>query len=79
MTILSKGDSKVLFSAGVKKINTSLKPQERTLLISDKGLYNLDAKKHSHKRRIDISNFTSISVSTLSDGNGMKFVRIANL
>jgi len=62
------GDARVIFAANVNKINTSLKGQERTLMISDAAMYNLDPKKLSCKRRLEIKNLKGISVSCLCDG-----------
>jgi len=61
-------DKKVLFSAHVNKVNTNLKVQPRALLISDTAFYNLDPKKFSFKRRLEIKNISGLSLSSLCDG-----------
>jgi len=67
--ILSKfGDARVLFSSVVKKVNASLKLQERILMITDQSLYYLDPKKLSIKRKADINQANSISLSPYCDG-----------
>ena len=61
----NKMDEKILFTDFVMKINRKGKQQQRTLLITDKAVYNLKDKKM--KRRIDIQSITAITASQVSD------------
>ena len=53
------------FSDKIYKINKFGFKQERNIIITDKGIYNL--KKTSLKRRIDIKLIKGISISKISD------------
>jgi len=68
------GDTKVIFSELVKKVNLRNKIQERVLLMTDKAIYNLERfpkpKKglnFSFKRRIDLNSISHISLSKYAD------------
>lgn len=69
--ILSKygGDEKVIFSDFVSKINRKGKTQQRTLLITGTGLYNLKPKGKTYQiqRRINIDDIVAITTSQQSD------------
>lgn len=60
------GDKRVLFSDSVVKVNKRLKMQERFLLISESGIYNLDGS-YKLKRRIAFQDLRSVLMSTLPD------------
>ena len=59
------GDEKLLFSGDVTKINVQGVIQERTLIITNKGIYNM--KKTSFKRRVELKNVRGITISSLTD------------
>jgi myosin-1 len=73
--LISKyGDTKIVFSDLVKKVNKRYKFQDRILLLTDKSIYNLKKfnkpKKNCFfecKRQISLKSIESISVSKLSD------------
>jgi serine/threonine protein kinase len=58
-------DEDILFSDKVKKINKHGWQQDRNIILTDKGIYNL--KKTQLKRRIDYKTIIGITVSKLSD------------
>lgn len=59
---------KIIFSDFVIKINKRGKKQTRTILVTDKAVYNLMPEKYNKcKRRVDIKSIIAISVSTMSD------------
>jgi hypothetical protein len=60
------GGEDVIFSDVVTKINRKDKPQERILVVTSKGVYNL-SKSKKLKRRIDLTKVDAITVSTMSD------------
>lgn len=60
------GGEEVVFSDVVTKINRKDKPQERILVVTNKGVYNL-SKSKKLKRRIDLAKVDAITVSTMSD------------
>jgi hypothetical protein len=55
----------IYFSDKIIKINHYGFSQERQVLVTNRGLYNL--KKKSLKRRIDLNFIRGITVSTLND------------
>jgi len=58
----------VNYSRNVTKINRKGKEQTRTLLITNKAVYNLLPKKYSkYKRRIPLKDIVQVTVSTSSD------------
>eukprot|EP00475_Leptophrys_vorax_P044587 TRINITY_DN899_c0_g1_i1.p1 TRINITY_DN899_c0_g1~~TRINITY_DN899_c0_g1_i1.p1 ORF type:complete len:559 (+),score=156.00 TRINITY_DN899_c0_g1_i1:97-1677(+) len=58
----------VIFSAKVIKVNKRDKQQTRALLVTDAAVYNLDAANYGKcKRRIEIKNIDSITLSNSSD------------
>eukprot|EP00161_Ancyromonas_sigmoides_P008222 TRINITY_DN205_c1_g8_i1.p1 TRINITY_DN205_c1_g8~~TRINITY_DN205_c1_g8_i1.p1 ORF type:complete len:263 (-),score=111.22 TRINITY_DN205_c1_g8_i1:212-964(-) len=61
------GDSTIIFSDYVIKVNRRNKMQKRVLMISDSAIYNLDPANFQCKRRIPFSILGSISMSKLSD------------
>ncbi|KAK2954078.1 putative myosin heavy chain IB [Blattamonas nauphoetae] len=65
--IAKTGDSKVLFSDEVVKVNKRLKMQNRVLLITDTAIYNLNVGNFKVKRRIALQNLGSVSLSQLTD------------
>jgi len=68
LRILAKSDEKtVSFSDVVIKINKRNKMQERILLITESGLYNIDPGSYKVKRRIPLKDVGSISLSKLPD------------
>lgn len=68
------GEKKILFSSLVEKINTSLKIQNRCILISEKSLYIMNPKNFSFKRKLDIKHFVGIFLSTMCDGIKEKII-----
>ena len=56
---------KVIFSDLVTKINKKLIEQKRTLIITDKALYNF--KEKTLKRRLEIKNICGLTTSKMSD------------
>jgi len=72
--IRPNGDTKIVFSEVVKKVNRRDKIQDRILLLTEKSIYNLirypKPKKglfFEIKRRIPYESVTGVSVSRLSD------------
>ena len=69
---LKYGDSSVKFSGKVEKINNKYKVQQRTLLIGDKNIYNLDytesKNKFKIKRVLPLSELTKCRLSPFTDG-----------
>jgi len=66
--ILAKSNEQtVAFSDVVIKINKRNKMQERILLITESGLYNIDPGSYKVKRRIPLRDIGSISLSKLPD------------
>lgn len=63
------GDSKLLFSAEVTKINNKYKGQTRIMLITDEAVYNIDPDQFKVKRRIPLEEIEGVSVSSLTDGH----------
>jgi len=70
----SNGDSKVVFSEVVNKVNKRLKIQERILVMTDKAVYNFvklkkpkKGQNYELKRRIEMRGINGISVSKLAD------------
>ena len=64
------GDSKILFSSPGSKLNRSLKPDIRTLCLTDKAFYLLtpNPKGRKFKRKILLRDISAITLSTLCDG-----------
>ena len=58
-------EESIQFSDKIIKINNYGFKQERNIIITDKGIYNL--KKTALKRRIDINSIKGITLSKLSD------------
>ncbi|KAL9644311.1 hypothetical protein ABK040_005772 [Willaertia magna] len=61
------GDSQLLYSGLVQKINKRYQVQDRKLLVTDQAVYNLD-NDMKVKRRIQFKEIQGISVSTMRDG-----------
>lgn len=62
------GDTKVLFSSNVHKLNTKGKQDERCLVISDKHLYKLDQKTYKiHKTPTPLTEVSGFAISTGED------------
>ena len=62
------GDSQVLFSDTVVKVNKRTKTQERILLMTENHLYNIDkANNYKVKRKIPLREIGSIILSTFAD------------
>ncbi|GAM20151.1 hypothetical protein SAMD00019534_033260 [Acytostelium subglobosum LB1] len=61
------GDNQILFSDVLIKVNKRNKMQERIIIITDKALYNVQPDDYKLKRRISISSFSALSMSTLED------------
>ena len=62
------GEEEVKFSDFVIKINRKGKEQTRTILITDKAVYNLMPNNYGNvKRRIPISSIEAVSTSSGSD------------
>jgi myosin-1 len=70
MPKLSKkyGDSEMLFTGMVSKMNKRFTVQQRKMLITDQAIYNMDETGFNINRRIPIKNLSGISVSTMKDG-----------
>lgn len=62
------GDTQLVYSGGVSKINHRYQVQERKIIITDDALYNMDKEAKDVKRRIPIKKIAGISVSTMRDG-----------
>lgn len=67
------GETQVLFSGAVNKINNRYKVQTRWLLISDKSIYyfgppNATSKNPTLKRRLFVNQLVGISLSPMTDG-----------
>jgi len=60
-------DKSVLFVDTVDKINKQYKVQQRVLLLTEHGIYNLKPGKLVFNRRIDISTVGGVSLSTKAD------------
>jgi len=58
-------DEKILFSDFVVKINRKSKEQNRTMLITDKAVYNI--KNYKVQRRILLMNLVSVTTSATSE------------
>ena len=58
-------DESIQFSDKITKINKYGFKQERNMIITDKGIYNL--KKTTLKRRIDLKSIKGITLSKISD------------
>jgi serum/glucocorticoid-regulated kinase 2 len=58
-------EEQIQFSDKIFKINKFGFKQERNIIITDKGIYNL--KKTSLKRRIDLKSIKGITISKTSD------------
>jgi len=72
--VKASGDTRIVFSDNVQKVNKRLKIQERVLVMTDRALYNFEKFKkpkkgmnYGFKRRIDLRSVAGISVSKLSD------------
>jgi hypothetical protein len=65
--IVKHHQERVYFAAEVKKINKRWKEQARTVMITNELFFNLDPKSAKEKRRIAITELTSVSVSTMPD------------
>lgn len=61
------GDKKVVFSDVVIKVNKRNKMQERILLVTESGIYNIDPSNYKQKRRIALKDLGSVSLSKLPD------------
>eukprot|EP00770_Monocercomonoides_exilis_P005192 MONOS_5166.1-p1 / transcript=MONOS_5166.1 / gene=MONOS_5166 / organism=Monocercomonoides_exilis_PA203 / gene_product=Unconventional myosin tail / transcript_product=Unconventional myosin tail / location=Mono_scaffold00147:69954-71030(+) / protein_length=189 / sequence_SO=supercontig / SO=protein_coding / is_pseudo=false len=61
------GDTQVLFSDEVVKVNRKLKSQKRVFVVTDKGLYNLLPESFKCQRRIALDKLGGISMSCLTD------------
>jgi myosin-1 len=70
MPKLSKkyGDSEMLFTGMVSKMNKRFTVQQRKMLITDQAIYNMDETGFNINSRIPIKNLSGISVSTMKDG-----------
>jgi hypothetical protein len=66
-TLAKNGDRNVLFLDEVDKVNKNYKVQRRVLMLSSKGVYNMNPGKFSLNRRIPITAITKISVSKKAD------------
>jgi len=65
--LAKNGDRNVLFLDEVDKVNKNYKVQRRAIMLSSKGVYNLNMGKYSMNRRIPINLITGISVSRKPD------------
>jgi hypothetical protein len=65
--LVKNNQPNVLFAANVMKINKRWKEQPRTVMITDDFFFNLDPKTAKEKRRLAITDITSVSLSTLAD------------
>ncbi|KAI3658968.1 hypothetical protein MP638_000312 [Amoeboaphelidium occidentale] len=61
------GDTNIVFSDIIIKINKRNKMQERILLITDLALYNIEPSSYKVKRRISLKELGTISLSKLPD------------
>ncbi|KAH7830520.1 Unconventional myosin tail [Monocercomonoides exilis] len=61
------GDTDILFSDEIVKVNKRLKTQKRILLITDLAVYNLTPGNFKLKRRIALQDLGSVNLSCLSD------------
>jgi len=63
-----EGDTKVVFSSRIYKLNTKGKQDERILVITDKHLYRLDPKSFKlHKTPVPLEQVTGFSISAGED------------
>eukprot|EP01104_Vermistella_antarctica_P007042 TRINITY_DN1777_c0_g1_i1.p1 TRINITY_DN1777_c0_g1~~TRINITY_DN1777_c0_g1_i1.p1 ORF type:complete len:946 (+),score=249.72 TRINITY_DN1777_c0_g1_i1:407-3244(+) len=63
------GETKVVFTQNMRKVNRALKLDNRVVMVTDVALYNLGAsKKFPEKRRIEIAKLESVGMSKLCDG-----------
>lgn len=69
LKVLAKnGDSSIIFSDIIIKINKRNKMQERILMVTDQAIYNVDpGSSHKVKRRIPLKDLGGASMSTLPD------------
>lgn len=66
--MLSKTNEKVIFSDLIVKINRKGKEQHRTIMITNKAVYNLVPNSYgSCKRRVELSKIISVTVSSVTD------------
>jgi len=61
------GDTELLFSAEVNKVNKVMKFQKRILVISDKYVYNMHPKTYQVKRAIVLDRVSKVHLSELRD------------
>lgn len=62
-------EQRVLFSAVVTKVNRKNKSQERTLMLTERALYNLEPKTLEVKRRIDALKIDSVLFTSLTEND----------
>lgn len=62
------GDSKLLYSGIVTKINNRYVPQDRKMLITDQAIYSLSKDGFAIKRRIPLKSVIGTMVSAMKDG-----------
>eukprot|EP00128_Syssomonas_multiformis_P015542 Colp12_sorted_trinity150504_noHs@27089 len=65
--LAKSGETNIVFSDVVVKINKRNKMQDRVLLITEKALYNLEPGTFKSKRRIPYKELGAISLSKLPD------------
>jgi len=63
----AEGDSKVVFSDVVVKVNKRYRMQERVIAITDNALYNLTTRHYRKQRRIPFEQVLSVTMSPYAD------------